>query len=154
MLSQIVNGDETWVSHINPESKQQSMEWRRTFSLVKVKSKQPLSKRKITATVSWNQRDVLLVDLMPQRTNINPGAYCATLQKLRRAMQNKRRGMLSKGVLLLNDNARPHAFQITRKLIESFGWEVLDHAPYIPDRTPINFHLVQYLKQSWREALQ
>ncbi|GFS71335.1 histone-lysine N-methyltransferase SETMAR [Trichonephila clavipes] len=27
MLSRIVIGDETWVSHITPESKQQSMEW-------------------------------------------------------------------------------------------------------------------------------
>jgi hypothetical protein len=27
-LSRIVTGDETWVSHVTPESKQQSMEWR------------------------------------------------------------------------------------------------------------------------------
>ncbi|KAL4142110.1 hypothetical protein QTP88_004631 [Uroleucon formosanum] len=29
-LSRIVTGDETWVSHVTPESKQQSMEWRHT----------------------------------------------------------------------------------------------------------------------------
>jgi hypothetical protein len=27
-FSRIVTGDETWVSHVTPESKQQSMEWR------------------------------------------------------------------------------------------------------------------------------
>ena len=27
MLSHIVTGDETWVSHITPESKQQSLYW-------------------------------------------------------------------------------------------------------------------------------
>ncbi|GBN40309.1 hypothetical protein AVEN_58680-1 [Araneus ventricosus] len=32
MLSQIVTGDETWVSHVTPESKQQSVEWRDTHS--------------------------------------------------------------------------------------------------------------------------
>ncbi|GFR22588.1 histone-lysine N-methyltransferase SETMAR [Trichonephila clavata] len=32
MLSRIVTGDETWVSHITPELKQQSMEWRHTSS--------------------------------------------------------------------------------------------------------------------------
>ncbi|KFM59394.1 hypothetical protein X975_02345, partial [Stegodyphus mimosarum] len=39
MLSEIVTGDETWVSHITPESKQQSMEWCHTSSPVKVKAK-------------------------------------------------------------------------------------------------------------------
>ncbi|GFU23258.1 uncharacterized protein TNCV_2559571 [Trichonephila clavipes] len=34
MLSQIVTGNETWVSHITPESKQQAMEWRHTSSPV------------------------------------------------------------------------------------------------------------------------
>lgn len=43
MLSQIVTVDETWISHITPESKQQNMEWRHTFSPVKVKAKQTLS---------------------------------------------------------------------------------------------------------------
>ncbi|CAL1291626.1 unnamed protein product [Larinioides sclopetarius] len=33
MSSQIITGDKTWVSHITPERKQQSMEWRRTTPL-------------------------------------------------------------------------------------------------------------------------
>ncbi|GFR24804.1 hypothetical protein TNCT_119461, partial [Trichonephila clavata] len=35
-------------------------------------------------------------EFIPQGTTINSGAYCTTLRKLRRALQNKRRGMLSK----------------------------------------------------------
>ncbi|GFX90632.1 uncharacterized protein TNCV_3194501 [Trichonephila clavipes] len=38
-LERIVTGDETWVSHIAPESKRQSMEWRHTNSPVRVKAK-------------------------------------------------------------------------------------------------------------------
>jgi len=37
MLSHIVTGDETWVSHITPESKQQSLHWKHT-GLLKRKS--------------------------------------------------------------------------------------------------------------------
>ncbi|GFX95846.1 transposable element Tc1 transposase [Trichonephila clavipes] len=88
--------------------------------------------KRIMATVFLDQRGVLLVDFMTQGTTINSGAYCATLRKLRRALQNKRRGMQSKGVLLLHDNAKPHTSRTTRNLIESFGLEVLDHAPYNP----------------------
>ncbi|GFW12634.1 HTH_48 domain-containing protein [Trichonephila clavipes] len=80
------------------------------------------------------------MDLMPQGTTINSGAYCATLRKLRRVLQNKRCGMLPKGDLLLHENARPHTSRTTRELIESFGWEGLDYAPYSPDLASSDFH--------------
>ncbi|GBM62241.1 hypothetical protein AVEN_44037-1 [Araneus ventricosus] len=35
--------------------------------------------------------------------------YCETFRKLRRAIQNKRRGTLSQGIVMLHDNARPHS---------------------------------------------
>ncbi|GFX26467.1 uncharacterized protein TNCV_950651 [Trichonephila clavipes] len=56
--------------------------------------------------------------------------------------------MLSKGVLLLHDNAKTHTSRTTRELIESFGWEVLDHAPYNPNLSPRDFYLFRYLKHS------
>jgi hypothetical protein len=49
-LSHIVTGDETWVSHVTPESKQQSMEWRH-FMAEKPKFKQTVSTRKIMCSV-------------------------------------------------------------------------------------------------------
>ncbi|GFW03387.1 histone-lysine N-methyltransferase SETMAR [Trichonephila clavipes] len=51
MLSRIVTGDEPWISHISPETKQKSMEWRHTSPPIKVKAKQTLSKHKIIETV-------------------------------------------------------------------------------------------------------
>ncbi|GFT34807.1 uncharacterized protein TNCV_3241311 [Trichonephila clavipes] len=112
------------------------MEWRHTSSPVKVTAKQTLSKRNIMATIYSGRHGVLLGDLMPQVTIINPGAYCATLQKLRRALQNKWRGMLSKVVLLLHGNARHPTSQITLDLIQYFGREVFDHTPYRPTLLP------------------
>ncbi|GFX31131.1 uncharacterized protein TNCV_2026341 [Trichonephila clavipes] len=75
----IVTGDETWVSHITPESKRQSMEWRHTNSPVRVKAKRTISTRKVMATVFWDRHGVLLVEFMQQGTTINAAAYCATL---------------------------------------------------------------------------
>ncbi|GBL79695.1 hypothetical protein AVEN_18227-1 [Araneus ventricosus] len=107
MLSRIVTGDETWVSHVTPESKQQNVEWRHTHSPVRVKAKQTLSQRKIMVSVVWDRHDVLLVDFIERGTTINAVVYGQTLRKLRRAIQNKRRGMLTEEILLLHDNARP-----------------------------------------------
>ncbi|GFX22070.1 mariner Mos1 transposase [Trichonephila clavipes] len=112
------------------------MEWRHTNSPVRVKAKRSISTRKVMATVFWDRHGVLLVEFMQQGTTINAASYCATLIKLRRAIQNKRRG-----VLLLHDNARPHSAINTQNLIRSFGWEQIDHPPYSPDLAPSNFHL-------------
>ncbi|GFX02817.1 histone-lysine N-methyltransferase SETMAR [Trichonephila clavipes] len=65
------------------------MEWRHTSSPVKVKAKQMLFK--IMATVFWDRSGVLMMNFMPQETRVNSSAYCETLRKLQRALQNKRR---------------------------------------------------------------
>nr|GBM33105.1 Histone-lysine N-methyltransferase SETMAR [Araneus ventricosus] len=53
--------------------------------------------------------------------------------------------MLTEGILLLHDNARPHTAAQTRALLDSFGWEVLD-PPYSPDLATSDFHLFRHLK--------
>ncbi|GFW94738.1 uncharacterized protein TNCV_4247781 [Trichonephila clavipes] len=75
----------------------------------------------------------------------------STLQKLLRAIQNKRRCMLSAGVVLLHDNARPHTANRTQELVTSFGWEQLDHPLYSPDLAPNDylFPLADGAKQSF-----
>jgi hypothetical protein len=61
---------------------------------------------------------------MQQGTTITLEVYCETLNKLRKAIQNKRCGMLTSGVVLLHDNARPHRAAGTRALLERFNWEL------------------------------
>jgi len=61
------------------------------------------------------------------------------LNKLRRLIQNKRRGMLTKGVVLLYDNARPHTAARTNASIKLFNREIFDHLPYSPDLAPSNY---------------
>ncbi|KAJ4433931.1 hypothetical protein ANN_16250 [Periplaneta americana] len=146
-LDQIVTGDETWVSHNTPETKRQSRQWHHPSSPKKPrKFKQTLSTQKVMATVFWDCKGVLLLDFMPKGTTINANRYCETLRKLRRAIQNKRRGMLSREVVLLHDNARPHTAASTRELLDQFDWEIFDHPPYSPDLAPSDFHLFTKLK--------
>lgn len=145
-LSQIVTGDETWVAYDTPESKRQSMEWRHTSSPATVKPKQVLTPRKVMCTVFWDRKGILLIDFLPRGATINKDVYCETLKKLRRAIQNKRRGMLTKGVVFIHDNARPHTANVTRTLLQGFGWDVFDHPPYSPDLAPSDFHLFLHLK--------
>ncbi|GFV43069.1 histone-lysine N-methyltransferase SETMAR [Trichonephila clavipes] len=101
---------------------------------------------KIMASVFWDRQDILLYEFMSPGTTINAAAYCQTLKRLRRAIQNTRRGMLTNGVRLLHDNARPHTALATKTLLKQFKWEVLDRSPYSPDLAPSDFHLFRYPK--------
>ena len=80
-------------------------------------------------------------------TTVNSVVYCEMLKKLRHAIQNKRRGMLSATILLLHDNARPHSAAQTQDLITSFKWEQMDHPLYSPILAPSNYHLFLRLKK-------
>jgi len=146
-LDSIVTGDETWVFHFTPENKQQSREWRHSTSPKPKKFKQTKSAGKVMATVFWDRKGVLLIDFMPPGTTINSDRYCDTLKKLRRAIQNRRRGRLSSGVRLLHDNARPHVSLQTQELLTNFGWTVIPHPPYSPDLAPSDYHLFPKLKE-------
>jgi histone-lysine N-methyltransferase SETMAR len=146
-LDHIVTEDETWVSHFTPESKRQSLDWHNPRSPSKPrKFKQTLSTRKIMATVFWDRKGVFLVEFMPRDTTINAESYYATLRRLRYAIQNRRRGLLSSGVMPLHDNARPHAAARTQAMLQEFGWEVFEHPAYSPDLAASDLHLFPKLK--------
>jgi hypothetical protein len=82
-LNHIVTEDETWVSCVNVETKEQFKQWMHTHSPNKPrKFKQTLSARKLMATVFWDRKGVLLVDFMLQGTTTVSEVYCETLEKL------------------------------------------------------------------------
>jgi len=146
-LDRIVTCDEIWVKFVNAETKEQSKQWMHTHSPNKPKKfKQTLSNRKMMATVFWDRKGILLTEFMAPGTTITSEVYCETLHKLRRSIQNKRRGMLSKGVVLLHDNARPHTAARTNALIKLFNWQIFDHPPYSADLAPSDYHLFSKMK--------
>ncbi|GFT03711.1 hypothetical protein TNCV_1102531 [Trichonephila clavipes] len=51
--------------------------------------------------------------------------------KLKEVIRKKRPGLLRSGVLLLNDNARPHSATTTPNNIATLGWECLHHPPVL-----------------------
>jgi len=95
----------------------------------------------------WDRKGILLFDIMSPGATTNAAEFCDTLTRLRRDIQNKRRGMLSRGVYLLHDNARPHSAHVTTVFLEDFKWDILDHPPYSPDLVPSDFHLFLHLKK-------
>ena len=84
--------------------------------------------------VFWDSQGVLLEHYLERGTTVNSVGYSEMLSTgLKPAIRIKRQGLLSSGVLLLHDNARPHtALQTLVKL----DFTVLEHPAYSPDLAP------------------
>lgn len=99
-----------------------------------------LSPNKVLTFVFCDRRIVILVEFIRFGQTVNAERYYEILQNLQKASKNKGLGMLTRGIIILKNNARPHTARITTALLEKFGWDVLDH-PLPPHTTwhPVNF---------------
>jgi hypothetical protein len=106
-----------------------NQEWRQPGSPRPKKARSSATAGKVMLTVFVDIHGPLLLEWMPAGATINAQHYCDTLQNLRQVIKHIRPGKLSWGVLMLHDNARPHAAHATRDTLRRFGWGVLDHPP-------------------------
>lgn len=150
VMAQIVTGDETWVYHYEPESKQESMQWHKKGTPPPKKYKVSQSAGKIMATIFWDIEGILLIDYKERGVSITGEYYASLLEKLKEAIKEKRRGKLPKGVLLLHDNAPVHTSHVATAAIHRCGFEQLRHPPYSPDLAPSDYYLFSKLKKELR----
>ena len=62
----------------------------------------------------------------------------------------KRRGKLSKGILLQQDNARVHTCKIAMDAVERNGYKLIPYYSYSPDLAPSDYFLFPNLKKDTR----
>ena len=106
-LLRLVTVDETWVHYYESENKAQNRQWLGPGSPWPKKFKTQPSAGKVMTTVFWDAKGVIMLDFfLPKRSTITRVYFANLLDQLRTAIHEKRRGKLSKGVLLQQDNAR------------------------------------------------
>jgi histone-lysine N-methyltransferase SETMAR len=89
----------------------------------------------------------LLVDYLYKGAAIMAKYYVALLDKLKQQVVSKRRGKLSKGILILQDKAAPHKAAITHQTFSDLHFEVPKHPAYSPDLAPSDYYLFPNLKK-------
>ena len=87
---------------------------------------------KVMGTVFWDAEGVILAKFLEPGQNITAARYVQTLHNLCCALRDKRPGQ---NIVILHDNARPHAARLTLEAIAKMGWEVLPHPSYSPPTT-------------------
>ena len=71
------------------------------------------------ATVFWDCEGKTLINYKEKGRNITGEYYASILNKLREAIKETRRGKLTKGVLLLQDNAPVHKSRVAMAALHS-----------------------------------
>ena len=102
-LSHLVTVDETWVHYYEPENKAQSRQSIGPGSPRPKKFKTQPSAGKVIATVFWDAQGVIMLDFLAKKSTITVAYYANLLDQQRTVIREKRRGKLSKGILLQQD---------------------------------------------------
>ena len=110
--TRLVTGDETWLHHWDPDTKKESMQWKRPGSPPPKKFRTQPSASKVMATVFWYSKGIILIDYKSAVTSITGEYYVNVIKQLRVAIKEKRRGKLAACVLLLHDNAPVHKSRV------------------------------------------
>jgi len=108
-------------------------------------------RRKGDANRFWDSKGPILEDYLEKGSTINSARYSDLLaNNLKPVVRTKRRGLLSKKVLLLHDNARPHTASQTVETINHLGFEVLEHPAHSPDLAPSDYLLFGPLRNAFQ----
>ena len=90
------------------------------------------------------------MDFKERITTVNAVYYASLLHKLRDAIKDRRRRMLSHGVRLLHDNAPVHTAAVAKAAVKKCGFQEIEHPPYSPDLAPSDYYLFSKLKTDLR----
>jgi len=100
-------------------------------------------------TIFWDSQGPTLETYQEHGTTVTSATYCDMLQReMKPAIRSKRRGKLSKEILLLHDNARPHTAAHTLETLKQLKWKAMEHPAYSLDLAPSDFHLFRPLKEA------
>lgn len=146
-LNNIITVDETPLSLYAPESRRESLEWRRPDEGKVWKQRSGSApRRKMMLTAFWNAEGIIFLDFL-QREETVTGAYYGELVRQVRSKVRKPRGLPH---WFLQDNAPVHTCQTAMEKINSAGFELVQHPPYSPDLAPSDYCLFNELKRHLR----
>jgi len=146
-MSRVITGDDSWVYGYDPETKQQSSQWKSPGSPRPKKVRQSRSRSKSMLIMFFDIRGIVHHEFVPQGQTVNAGFYCSVLRRLREDIRRKRPELWRAGNWLLHDdNAPSHRTLVTREFLAHNSITALPQPPYSPDLAPCDFFLFPKMK--------
>ena len=137
-LSKIITEDESWCYRYNPETKQQSSQWKSASSPRPKKARQVKSNVKTMLICFFNIKGLIHFVFVPQGQTVNQQFYLEVLKRLRDAVRRKCPELWRSGEWRLHhDSAPTHTTLSVRQFLMKNGMTTASH-PRSP--TPQTWH--------------
>ena len=148
-LDQIITCDEKWITYDNRYAHNQ---WILSGEKAAPAPRKSLHGKKAMLCIWWCSKGVIHFEIVPDGNAINSEVYVNQLQRVQEKIRRPPfAAHFRKGVLFLQDNARPHVSAITQEKLFQLKWAVLPHPPYSPDISPCDYYLFRSLEHFLRD---
>ena len=108
-LSRFITGDESWVYGYDPETKQQSSQWKSPTSSRPKKARQVKCNFNSMIITFFDVKGIVHKEFVSTGQNLNSGFYCDVLRRLRENVRRRRPKLWQEQIWLLHhENFRPH----------------------------------------------
>ena len=148
-MAEIVTGDETWIYHIQPDSKAKNKVWVSSEGDKPVIARHCKTSNRILYVIFFDSKGSVLQIPVPKGSSVTGKFYReSVLTQLVDFYQRRRpRTGVSAASKLLHDNATAHKSATLQEYLKESGFNVLDHPPFSPDLAPCDFWLLPRLKE-------
>ena len=145
-MSRVITGDESWAYGHDPETKQQSSQWKSPGSPRPKKVTQSCSATKSMLIMFFDIRGIVHHEFAPEGQTVYARFYCSFLHRLREDIRRNWPEVWHADNCLLHDNAPAHQALIMREFLIHNSIITLPHPPYSPDLAPCDFFLFPKMK--------
>jgi len=151
-LKNIVTGDESWVYGYDPETKQQSSQWKGRTSPRPKKGRKVRSKTEVMLLAFFDSEGIVHHEYAPDGQKINKEFYVEFFRRLRESVLRKQPDKWRDGDWILHhDDAPAHTSHLVQQFLAKHGTAQLQQPPYSPDLAPCDFFLFPRLKKVLKE---
>jgi len=127
-ISNIITGDKTWGYGYDPETKQQSSQWKSPNSPRPKQARQVCSNVKSTFIVFFDIQGIVHKEFVPSGQTVNGKFYCEVFKWMREGIQRKCPDKWNKNNSFLHhDNTPAHTPHIVRQFLTSKNITVIPH---------------------------
>ena len=146
---EIVTGDETWISHFQPDSKAKNKVWVSSEGDRPVTARRCKTSNHMLYAIFFDWNGPVLQIPVPKGSSVTGKFYReSVLTQLFYFFQKCRPRTGVHGIKILHDNAPAHKSATVQEYLKESGLNVLDHPPYSPDLSPCDFWLFPSLKET------
>ena len=147
----LITGDESWFHHYDPATKEQSKAWVLKGSPRPTKVRRSNSSAKRMVAIFFMKFGLIESIALEPGPYINAHSYInACLSQVFDAVSRRREKRGLRGLILHDDNARPHRAWATTEFLTDNLVESYPNPPYSPDLSPCDFFLFPRLKSRLR----